>query len=56
MSQHIPSSSKCGLVFDHRDPKERKKAANLRLICLFFVFTHPRMCSLWLDVCYIWNS
>jgi hypothetical protein len=27
----------------------------LRLICLFFVFTHPRMWSLRLDVCYIWK-
>ena len=32
------SRFKCGLVFDHRDHKERKEAANLHLSCLFFVF------------------
>ncbi len=35
---------------------EITKNAKKHLSCLFFVFTHPRMCSLWLDVCYIWNS
>ena len=49
------SSSKCSLVFNHRDHKERREVADLRLICRFFVFTNPRMCSLWLNVCYIWN-
>ena len=38
------SSSKCTLVFYHRDHKERREVADLRLICRFFVFTNPRMC------------
>ena len=38
-----------------RDHKERREVADLRLICRFFVFTNPRMCYLWLNVCYIWN-
>ncbi len=33
------SSSKCGLVFYHRDHKERREVADLRLICRFFVFS-----------------
>ncbi|MFZ1241469.1 MAG: hypothetical protein WAV66_19240, partial [Anaerolineae bacterium] len=35
----IAAIPKCGRVFDHRDHKERKEAANLRLICRFFVFS-----------------
>ena len=46
----------CQFVAARRYHKERKEEANLRLICLFFVFTHPRMWSLRLDVRYIWNS
>ena len=34
-----PSSSKCSLVFNHRDHKERREVADLRLICRFFVFS-----------------
>ncbi|MFZ1462471.1 MAG: hypothetical protein WAV60_00325, partial [Anaerolineae bacterium] len=34
-----PSSSKCSLVFYHRDHKERREVADLRLICRFFVFS-----------------
>ena len=33
------SSSKCSLVFNHRDHKERREVADLRLICRFFVFS-----------------
>ena len=33
------SSSKCSLVFYHRDHKERREVADLRLICRFFVFS-----------------
>ena len=35
----IAAIPKCGRVFDHRDHKERKEAANLHLICRFFVFS-----------------
>ena len=33
------SSFKCSLVLDHRDRKERREVADLRLICRFFVFS-----------------
>ncbi|MGB2773468.1 MAG: hypothetical protein WBF31_14205, partial [Anaerolineae bacterium] len=35
----VSSSSKCSLVFYHRDHKERREVADLRLICRFFVFS-----------------
>ena len=36
----MPSrNSKCTLVFYHRDHKERREVADLRLICRFFVFS-----------------
>ncbi|MFZ1628709.1 MAG: hypothetical protein WAV70_07210, partial [Anaerolineae bacterium] len=37
--KRIRSSSKCSLVFYHRDHKERREVADLRLICRFFVFS-----------------
>ncbi|MGB2770905.1 MAG: hypothetical protein WBF31_01160, partial [Anaerolineae bacterium] len=35
----VSSSSKCSLVFYHRDHKERREVADSRLICRFFVFS-----------------
>ena len=44
------------MFFLNRDHKERREVTDLRLICRFFVFTHPRLCSLWLNGCYSWNG